>query len=67
MSYAQAIKWSRKHPRGGKIQPVLMHTDSGFWPSGSFVAHYQEYVDRCNVSGVKPVTCKELYDSELSH
>ena len=62
MSYAQAMKWQRKHPRGGAIQPVLMSTGSGFWPSGSFLREdFWPYVERCAARGEEPIGCEEYY------
>jgi hypothetical protein len=32
MSYQQAMKWQRKHPKGTR-QPMLFHTGTGSWPA----------------------------------
>jgi hypothetical protein len=64
MSYKQAMKWQRKHIKGTK-QPVLMHTNSGFWPSQGFLEDYWEYTAACEASKVAPLGCKEYYDATL--
>lgn len=60
MSYAKAMKWAKKHPKGTR-QPVLMHTNSGFWPSGSYLKDYWKYADACAAEGVKPFGCEQFY------
>jgi len=64
MSYKQAMKWQRKHPKGTR-QPVLMSTNSGFWPSGAFLETYFEYRKECETEGKKPLSCEEYYKSKL--
>lgn len=64
MSYAQAMKWGRKHPKGTR-QPVLMHTNSGFWPSRSYLESYQEYRELCDSKSIEPMGCEEYYRATL--
>lgn len=66
MSYSQAIKWGRKHPKGTR-QPVIMSTGSGFWPSRGFLeGDYWPYVDACRAAAVEPVGCEYFYRKLLS-
>lgn len=66
MSYKQAMRWAKKHPRGTR-QPVLMHTGSGFWPAWSWtVGMLQPYIAACAAIGVEPVNGKEFYDLTCS-
>lgn len=66
MSYTQAMKWRRKHPRGTK-QPVLMSTGSGFWPSQSYLFDcYFPYVEQCKSQGIDPMGCEAYYRATLS-
>lgn len=60
MSYAKAMKWNRKHPKGTR-QPVLMHTNSGFWPSSAFLDHYFEYRAECKAAKIEPAQCEYYY------
>lgn len=60
MSYAKAMKWNRKHPKGTR-QPILMHTESGWTPSNSYLTKYFEYRERCEKAGIEPAECKEYY------
>lgn len=64
MSYAKAIKWGKKHPKGTR-QPVVMHTNSGFWPSHSFLKEFWKYQEACKASNVEPLECKPYYDANL--
>lgn len=65
MSYQQAMKWARKHPKGTR-QTLIMSTGSGFWPSHSFlVDDYWPYVERCKTEGKEPMGCEEYYRSKL--
>ena len=61
MSYEQAVKWGKKHPKG--IKPgVIMSTNSGFWPSGAFLKEdYLPYLERCRAEGKPPLGCEEYY------
>ena len=64
-TYAQAMKWGRKHPKGTN-QPVIMSTGSGFWPSGGFLKHdYWPYLERCKRSGTEPIGCEAFYKAML--
>lgn len=66
MSYQQAMKWRRKHPKGTK-QPVIMSTNSGFWPSSSWLeGSYYPYATACEALGVEPWPCQKLYDLEVA-
>lgn len=61
MSYKQAMKWGRKHPKGTK-QPVLMSTGSGFWPSGSWLKDvWWPYVERCKLQNREPIEQERFY------
>ena len=65
MSYEQAMKWHRKHPKGTR-QPVRMSARSGFWPSGSWLKNCcWLYVDQCQHEGAKPMGAEEYYKSQL--
>jgi hypothetical protein len=65
MSYAQATKWQKKHPKGTK-QPVLMHTGSGFWPAWSWIERdYLPYVAACEAVGVKPLEQEPYYKKRV--
>lgn len=54
------IKWNRKHPKGTR-QPILMHTESGFTPSNSFLNKYFAYREKCELAGITPAECEEYY------
>lgn len=65
MSYKQAMKWARKHPKGTK-QPVIMSTNSGFWPAQAWLeGEFYPYLEECAANGTTPMTAKELYDSQV--
>ena len=69
MSYQQAMRWSKKHPKGTR-QPVLMHTESGFWPSGDWLReNYWPYLAACADLNVEPLACEAFYrkTTGLSH
>ena len=67
MSYAQAMKWQKKHPKGTR-QPMIMSTGSGFWPSHSFMTEdYFPYVEKCKTEGTTPMGCEEYYNATLGH
>ena len=64
MSYAKAMKWGARHPKGTR-QPVLMHTNSGFWPSGAYLQEdFWPYLDACKVIGVEPLACEAHYRAQ---
>lgn len=61
MSYAQAVKWGRKHPKGTR-QPVLMHTNSGFWPARAWLeGYFWPYLEACKAADVEPIECEPFY------
>jgi hypothetical protein len=60
MNYKQAMIWSRRHPKGTK-QPVLMSTDSGFWPSLGTIENYGDYTEACRTLGTKPLPIEQHY------
>ncbi len=60
MSYEQAIKWNKKHPKGTR-QSIIMHTESGFTPSNAFLTKYFKYRDNCKKAKIKPAECEEYY------
>jgi hypothetical protein len=65
MSYAKAMKWNRKHPKGTR-QPVLMHTDSGFTPAIAWLENdWWPYLDKCRAEGTTPIECEQYYKSQL--
>lgn len=65
MSYAQAMKWGKKHPKGTR-QTVIMSTGSGFWPSYSYlVGKYFPYREACERIGVEPLECRKHYNATI--
>lgn len=61
MSYHQAMKWGRKHPKGTH-QDVICSAHGGFTPSIGFLNHdYWPYRNECARIGVKPIECEEYY------
>jgi hypothetical protein len=66
MSYEKAMKWNRKHPKGTR-QPMLMHTESGFTPSLSYLDEYFKYRALCEIAGIEPAECKEYYYNSREH
>jgi len=66
MSYAKMMKWNKRHRTSKKTQPVLMHTDSGFWPAKAWLEHnWWPYLERCKAAGVQPMECEQYYKSQL--
>lgn len=63
MSYAKMMRWNKKHPKGTK-QPVIMHTNSGFTPSKSFLDKYFKYREQCMKEGKTPLDCEAFYYSK---
>jgi hypothetical protein len=64
MSYEQAMKWNRRHPKGTR-QPILMSTGSGFWPSGAFLDDYFKYREKCKAEDKEPLECEQYYNSQI--
>lgn len=64
MSYAKAMKWNKKHPKGTK-QPVIMHTNSGFWPSGSFIKKWVAYAEKQEAADLPYLDCETYYKTQL--
>lgn len=60
MSYEKAIKWGNKRPKGTK-QPVLMHTDSGFWPSGALTRKWLAYAEPLDKEGLPYMDIETFY------
>ena len=60
MSYEKMMKWNKVHTKGTK-QPVLMHTNSGFTPSSSFLDKYWAYRLKAEEMGLNPIECEEYY------
>ena len=61
MSYAQAMKWSGKHPKGTK-QTIIMSTGSGFWPAYSWLTDtYGPYCEACKEAGLEPWDAERFY------
>ena len=66
MSYAQAMKWSKKHHKG--ILHNYMGFDScrGFTPAIAFLEEdYWPYVAQCKVEGKTPMGCEEYYKTKI--
>ena len=62
MSYAQAMKWQKAHPTGGKAQDLGMSTGSGFWPSGSWLrSTFWPYLEKCEAAGIQPLPAEHVY------
>lgn len=64
MSYEKMIRWNKKRPKGTK-QPIIFSTNSGFWPSGSFIEKWAEYVAECKKKGIVYLDCESYYRSQL--
>ena len=62
MSYDKMMKWNKKRPKGTK-QPILMHTNSGFTPSMTFLNDYFEYRAKSEAIGREPISCEEYYNT----
>lgn len=62
MSYNKMMKWNRVHRKGTR-QPVIMHTNSGFWPSKSFLDKYFDYRERCEAKDANPADCEYYYNN----
>lgn len=54
------MKWNKTHRKGTK-QNCIMHTDSGFWPSSSYLNKYFKYREECEAVNIEPATCEEYY------
>lgn len=65
MSYNKMMKWNKKRPKGTK-QTVIAHTDSGFWPSCSFIDKWIRYTERCEAAGQVSLSCEEYYKAQLN-
>lgn len=66
MSYEKAMKHDRNPRKWKHTQPVLMHTNSGFWPSGSFLKEdFWPYLERCKAEKIEPMECEAYYNSKL--
>ena len=63
MSYDQAVKWGKAHPKGTR-QPMIFSAGGGFWPSKAFLDDYFEYRAECKASGVAPLECRAYYDTQ---
>jgi hypothetical protein len=63
MSYAKMMKWNKKRPKGTK-QPVIMHSDSGFWPSGAFSKKWIAYAEELCKQGKPYLSIEEYYYSK---
>ena len=59
------MEWNKNHRKGTK-QPVIMHTESGFWPSLAFLNKYWKYVEACQAKGIQPMECEEYYNTPNS-
>jgi hypothetical protein len=66
MSYAKAMKWQRTHRKGTR-QPVIMSTDSGFWPAHGWLKNtFWPYLKQCEAAGIEPMVCQAYYNATLS-
>lgn len=66
MSYAQAMRWHKKHPRGGKPQYMGFSTGTGFWPSAGWTNNtWLPYLKECNNLGTEPFEETTLYKAML--
>ena len=66
VSYAQAMRWHKKHPTGGKPQYMGFSTGAGFWPSVSWCENVgAPYSDACRAADVKPLRWDALYRLSL--
>ena len=66
MSYDQAMRWNKAHPRGGKTQYMGFSTGSGFWPAEAWLKRvYFPYLKRCKKSGEIPLSAEEKYKEGL--
>ncbi len=64
MSYAKMMKWNKKRPKGTK-QPIIMHSDSGFWPSISFSKKWIEYATELENKGLPYMDIEAYYKSTM--
>ena len=60
MSYAKMMKWNMKRRKGTR-QPIIMHTESGFTPSQSFLVKYFQYREESESAGIEPIKCEPYY------
>lgn len=66
MSYAQAMKWGRNHPKGTR-QPIIMSTGSGFWPAHAWLlGNFWPYQEQCKAAGIEPLKCEDYYNATVS-
>lgn len=66
MSYAQAMRWHKKHPRGGKPQYMGFSAGSGFWPSISWTNNdWIPYLKECEKLKTQPFQEQTLYNAKL--
>jgi hypothetical protein len=60
MSYNKMMKWNKQHRKGTR-QVCIMHTESGFTPSQSFLNKYFVYREKAEAKGIEPIGCEEFY------
>ena len=61
MSYKEAMRWNKKHPKGTH-QTVIMSTGSGFWPAGAWLeGNYYPYLEACQAANVEPLKAEQFY------
>lgn len=60
MIYKKMMKWMKKHPKGTR-QTIIMHTESRFTPSYSFLEIYFKYREQCEKEGIEPLDCEAYY------
>lgn len=63
MSYKKMMNWNRKHRKGTK-QPVIMHTESGFWPSAAFSKKWRAYAEEQERQGLPYMSMEQYYRSQ---
>jgi len=59
------MQWQRTHKKGTK-QPVIMHTNAGFWPSQSFMKKWIAYAEECERNSLQPLNCEEYYRQHIN-
>lgn len=66
MDYTRAMRWQRTHRKGTR-QPVILHTQSGFWPAEAFLREdYWPYVEQCKADGVEPLSVRAYYEQIIA-
>jgi len=62
MSYAQAMKWQKKHPKGTR-QYMGFDSCSGFTPAIAWIdGDWMPYIAACREIGAEPLKQRRYYD-----